>query len=181
MDLFKSPREKRFWIYALFVLIAIFSTLVFGRPLLRILGNQNIQAVIFMLGMFLVGITILVHGLKIRPGKTELTIWLGLVAVYLMFFLRLGLPERSHLIEYSVLAIFVHKALIERTSQENQALKPALCAFIVTFIIGVLDECIQILIPDRVFDTDDILFNGLVVLMAIGTSMILTWIRKWTG
>ncbi len=181
MALFKSPREKRLWIYALIVLVTIFSTLVMGRPLQKILANQNIQAFIFLIGMSLVGVTIFSHGLKIQPSKTELTIWLGLMAVYLVFFLRLGLPERSHLIEYSVLAIFIHKALVERTTQKNQTLKPALYAFITTFTIGVLDECIQILIPSRIFDMHDIIFNGLVVFMAVGASVILTWVRKQVG
>lgn len=181
MALFKSPREKRLWIYALIVLVTIFSTLVFSRPLLEILGNQNIQAAIFILGMTLVGATILVYGLSVKPSKIEFTIWLGFIAVYLVFFLRLGLPERSHLIEYSVLAIFVHKAITERINKENHALKIALYAFMVTFAVGVLDECIQIFIPNRVFDTNDILFNGFAVLMAIGANMILPQIRKWIG
>ncbi len=178
MTLFTSSREKRLWLYTLFVLVAIISTLVFGHPLVGILGNQDIQAAIVMLGMMLIGATILVHGLKTRPRKTETAIWLGLTAVYLLFFLRLGLPERSHIMEYSVLAIFIHRALIERVSQGNQVLKPALLAFVATLIIGVLDECIQIFLPSRVFDPLDILFNGLAGLLAIGSSVALQWVRK---
>ena len=178
MALFRSSREKRLWIYASLVLVAIFSTLWIGRPLLGIIGNQNMQGVVFGLAMFLVGAAILFYGLKFRPKKIELEIWLGLAAVYLLFVLRLSLPERSHLIEYSVLAVFIHAALIERTNQENYAFKPALYAFMITFAIGALDEWIQKFIPDRMFDTNDILFNGLAILMAIGTSMMLIWIRK---
>ena len=178
MPLFTSSREKRLWLYAGLVLVVIISTLVFGRPLLGILGNQDIQAVIFLLGMVLVGATIIVHGLKTRPSKTEIVIWIGLAAVFLMFFLRLGLPERSHLMEYSVLAIFVHRALIERASQGNQVLKPAILAFSATLIIGVLDECIQIFLPSRVFDPNDILFNSFAAFMAIGLSLGLQWARK---
>ena len=178
MALFKTSREKRLWIYVLMVLVAIFSTLVLGRPLLRILGNQNVQGAVFVLAMILVGVVIIIYGLKFRPKRTELEIWLGLAAVYLLFFLRLGLPERSHLIEYSVLAIFVYAALIERSGKEKQTLRPALYAFAITFAIGALDEFVQIWIPDRVFDANDILFNGLAVFMAIGTSAVLIWIRK---
>jgi len=178
MPLFKSSREKRLWLYTFMVLVAIISSLVFGQPLVEVLGNQDIQAAIFLLGMILIGASIIVHGIKTRPSKTEITIWLGFAAVYLMVFLRLGLTERSHLIEYSVLAIFIHMALIERVSQGNQALMPALLAFIFTLIIGVLDECIQIFLPNRVFDPLDILFNGFAGLTAIGSSMALKWIRK---
>lgn len=178
MPLFTSAREKRLWLYAFIVLLTIISTLIFGQPLVEVLGNQDIRAAIFLIVMMLVGATIVVHGLKTRPSKTEITIWLGLAAVYIMFFLRLGLPERSHLMEYSVLAIFIHKALIERESQGNQVWMPALLAFVATLIIGTIDECIQIVIPDRVFDPNDMLFNGLAGLMAIGSSMALQWIRK---
>ncbi len=105
-------------------------------------------------------IIIVIHGIKRRPSRAEITIWLGLVAVYIMFFLRLGMSERSHLMEYSVLAIFTHMALIERTGQQRKILKPALLAIAATFSIGLLDECVQIFLPDRVFDPNDIALNG---------------------
>ena len=82
-------------------------------------GDQNMQAAIFMLGMLLTAATVIVHGFRIKPGSMELTIWMGMVAVYLMFFLRLGLPERSHLMEYGVLAVFSHLALMERARRGN--------------------------------------------------------------
>jgi hypothetical protein len=176
--MFKSSAEKRLWLYALLVLAAIFSTLFLGRPLQEMLRDQNTQAVFFLIGLILTWVTITVHGLKIRPSKIELAIWLGLVSVYTMLIFRLGAPERSHLIEYSVLAIFIQKALLERFKDENNNLKPALIALLMTIIIGVIDESIQKVLPNRVFDPEDIVFNSLAALMAIGGSMILTWGRK---
>jgi VanZ family protein len=95
-----------------------------------------------------------------------------------MFFLRMGLPRRSHLIEYSVLATFVHKALIERLNQGKYIVQPALHVLLIAFLIGVLDECIQIFLPNRVFDLYDILFNGIAVAIAIGSTLVLSWLRK---
>ncbi len=178
MPLFTSSREKHLWIWAFSVFAAIFSTLFIGQPLARLLANQNIQAVFFVLGMLLVGATITVHGLKTKPSKIEIAIWLGIGAVYIMFFLRLGIPERSHLIEYSVLAIFIHKALTERVGHGTKILLVALMSFVVTFLIGILDECIQIVLPNRVFDPEDIFFNGSAVTIAIGSSMVLNWVRR---
>jgi VanZ family protein len=180
MPLFTSAREKRLWLYALIVLLTIISTLIFGQPLVRLFANQDVRAAIFLLVIAIIGTTILIHGLKTRPSRAEVTIWLGLAAVYIMFFLRLGMPERSHMMEYSVFAIFIHMALIERIGQESKILKPALLAIAATFIIGLLDECAQIFLPNRVFDPNDMAFNGFSGLLAIGSRMVLQWIRKKT-
>lgn len=178
MALFKTTREKRLWIYALLAMIGIFSTLFLGVPLQATLGNQNLQAAVFLIGIALVATTILAYGLKTKPGKMDLTVWAGLLAVYLVLFLRLGLAERSHLIEYSVLAIFIHRALSERAGQESQSLRVAFYAFGLSFGIGIFDELLQLFTPNRVFDLEDILFNGLASAMAIGSVLILNWARK---
>jgi hypothetical protein len=160
------------------VFIAIFATLFIGRPLATYLGDQNLQAVFFVSGMLLVGAAILIHAIKTKPGRNEIAILLGVIAVYTMFIFRLGAPERSHLIEYSVLALCIHKALIERAHQGKAVHSPAFLAWVMAFLLGVLDEAIQIYLPNRVFDPLDILFNGLAVTMAIGSSALLNWARK---
>lgn len=128
--------------------------------------------------MALVGATIILHAFRTRPGKTELTVLLGIIAVYVLFFLRLGLPERSHLMEYSVLAIFVHKAITERANNGKRIPNPAIVAFLITLLIGVVDECIQLVLPYRVFDMLDIVFNGIAIAMAIGSAILLSRVRK---
>jgi len=178
MTLFTSNREKRLWFWVIVVIVAIFSTLFLGQPLIELFSSQDLRAIIFVLVMLLVGTTILIHAIKTKPSRIELTIWFGLLAVYTMFILRLGMPERSHLMEYSVLAIFIHKAILERKSQGKQIPAPALIALVSTFLIGVLDECIQILLPNRYFDPEDIIFNGMAAVMAIGSSVVLNWVRK---
>ncbi len=169
-------REKRLWLWALLIVLAIFTSLFIGQPLQDQLRNQYLQAGLFLLGMALVGATILVHGIRFRPGKFELTILIGVAAVGFMLFFRLGAPERSHMIEYSVLAVFVHGAMVERWSPQD--VKPAIVAFFVTFIIGVIDETVQIVIPHRVFDFEDIVFNGMVIGVAIIGSTLLHWMRR---
>lgn len=178
MPTFTSLREKRLWLWAVMVFATIFATLFMGRPLANQLRDQNVQAVFFVLGMLLVGGAIIVHAIRTKPGRLEISIWLGIIAVYVMFIFRLGAPERSHLIEYSVLTIFIHKALVERAQHRQLVLAPALLALLVAFLIGVLDESIQIVLPNRVFDPQDILFNGIAATMAIGVSVLLSWVRK---
>ncbi|MCP4974988.1 MAG: VanZ family protein [Maribacter sp.] len=179
MPLFTSKREKQLWLWAFVVFFGIFSTLFFGQPLAKLFSSQDVRAVIFVIVMLLVGTTILIHAIKTKPSKMELTILVGIIAVYTMFILRLGMPERSHLMEYSVLAIFIHKAILERKNQGKHISMPALIALVISFTIGVIDECIQILLPNRYFDPEDIVFNGMAAAMAIGSSVIINWVRKW--
>lgn len=177
MSVFTSSREKRLWLYTFLVLLAIISTLIFGGDLVTVM-DQELQGALFFFTMIVIAITVILHGLITRPGKAEITIWLGLSAVYVMLYSRLGFAERSHLFEYSVLVIFIHKALIERAIQSKKIPNPALIAFLTAFAIGVLDEFIQLFLPNRVFDPIDILFNGFAAFMAIAASKVILWIRK---
>lgn len=180
MSIFTSHREKRLWLFTFLVLAAIIATLIFGSGLVPTMG-QGLKDALFFYTMIALAATVILHGLRTRPGKAEISIWIGLSAVFLLLYSRLGFAERGHLFEYSVLAIFIHKALIERAIQGKKNSNPALFAFIIAFAIGVLDEFIQLFIPSRVFDPIDILFNGFVAFMAIGGSSAIRWVKKITS
>lgn len=177
MATFRSSREKRYWAFAAIAYALILMSLSFGLTFQRLLWDPGIQVVLFLLGMLLTAVTILVYGLKVRPSKTELVVWLGFATVGVMFIFRLGAPERSHLMEYGILAIFIYKALTERYTTKG-LIFPALLAFILTSFSGALDEGIQFFMPNRFFDPQDMLFNCLAALLAIGGSLVLQWIRK---
>lgn len=173
-----SLRERRLWLWVLLATLAIFSTLFLGQPLADLMKNQNVQAVFFVAGMAMVAGAVTLHGLKLRSGLVEWSAFLGLLAVNLMLFLRLGLAERTHLIEYSVVAILVHRAVEERARNRKLVLPPALAAIVIAIGIGALDECLQIFIPDRYFDPVDIAFNSCAVILAIVAVVFMKWIRR---
>lgn len=178
VSFFSSRRERNLWAGALFVTVGIYSTLLLASTLSGFLYNQTLSAVAFLLCMLLVGLTVLTQGLKTRPGGLELGVALGLAAVYLMFFLRLTIPERSHLIEYSILAVFVYEALAERAARGRRVPLPAVLAILATALVGAIDEAIQLLLPFRVFDPVDILFNALAAVMAVTGMVALGWARR---
>ena len=181
MPLFSSDRERRLWIWTLAVVVAIYSTLGLASTLAEVLYNQGLAAVAFVFSMLLVGATILTQGLKTRPGGVEIGVALGIAVVYLLVFLRMTLPERSHLIEYGVVAVFIYEALTERASQGRRVPVPAVLAILATSLVGVFDECIQKILPNRVFELDDILFNVLAAVMAVVAMVALGWARRWTS
>jgi VanZ family protein len=86
--------------------------------------------------------------------------------------------ERTHLIEYGVVAVFIYEALAERVTQGRHVPMPALLAVLITVLIGIADECLQAFLPSRVFDPRDILFNSLAAVMTVVASVFLGWVRK---
>ena len=174
-----SGRERRLWLWTLAAVVAIYSTLGLAGTLAETLPEGGLlNAALFLLGMLLVGATVVVHGMNMRPGGAEIGVVLGVGAVYFMFFLRRALPERSHLIEYGVVALFIFEALKERAGQGGRVPAPALLAVLVTALVGSLDEGIQVFLPSRVFDPLDMLFNFLAAAMAVSASLVLEWARR---
>jgi len=178
--LFASDRERRLWAWTLAVVVAIYSTLGLAQTLGVALGDSGlVGAGFFLLACFLVLATVVTQGLKARPSGAEIAVALGVAAAYLLVFVRMAsLAERSHLIEYGVVAVFIYEALRERASQGRRVPVPALLAVLVTSLLGVLDECIQVFLPSRVFDPVDILFNFLAGVMAVLASLALAWARR---
>ena len=179
MALFCSPRERRLWLWTLAVVVAIYSTLGLTPRLAGALREHGLLESFFVLGMILVGATIVAQGVKARPGGTEIAVALGVAAAYLLVCVRVVTPEaRTHLIEYGVVGVFIQEALAERASHGRRVPLLPLFAVLATAALGLLDECIQAFLPSRVFDPLDILFNLLAATMAVGASLALAWARR---
>ncbi len=178
-SLFTSERERRLWAWTLAVVVAIYSTLGLARTLFDRLGHLNLGVGLFLVCCLLVVATAVTLGVRVRPGGAELAVALGVVAAYLLVFVRMSIPtERSHLIEYGVVALFIHEALTERARHGRRVPAPALLAVLAATLIGVFDECIQLALPSRVFDPIDMLFNLLAAAMAVTASSALRWARR---
>ena len=103
---------------------------------------------------------------------------LAVAAVYGIAFVRINTPEeRTHLIEYGVVAVLIHQALKERMRNGRQVPLPAVLAVVVTSLLGFLDEGLQAFLPNRICDPRDLGFNAFAALLAIGASLGLGWVR----
>lgn len=162
------------WACTLAVVVAIYSTLgLAGR--LAGLVSRDLLAGGVLLCMLLVLATIVTQGLKARPGGAEIGIALGIAAAYVLMFLRMNgsVAERTHLMEYGVVGVFMYEALRERAGQGRSVPVPPLLAMAATTLLGALDEGIQAILPSRVFDPVDILFNFLAAVMAVAATVVL--------
>ncbi|NNF02816.1 MAG: VanZ family protein, partial [Rhodothermales bacterium] len=98
--------------------------------------------------------------------------------VYGMLLFRMTFPERSHLIEFGVVAMLIYEALSERRRSGRGVRFPALIAIGATTLIGVVDEVIQLFIPSRVFDPVDIAFNCFAAVLAVTSMAVLAFGKR---
>jgi hypothetical protein len=167
-SLFTSDRERRLWLWTLAVMVAIYSTLGPARTLVDALRERNLLQVSFALVLLLLVAAIARQLVKRRPGWSEIGVALGVALAYLVMFLRMGSPEeRTHLIEYGIVAALIHQALLERVRHGRRVPAPAALTVALTALLGLLDEGIQAMLPSRVFDLRDVGFNALAGFMVI--------------
>ncbi len=179
---FSSKRERRLWIALAIVLVAIYSTLgqapaivaALGASILDNVGNNLVFAIIVLL------VVIPVFFIDKRLSRQEIAVGAGILTVYLLAWLRLGSwEERTHLFEYALVAALVHEALLERRDNGRRVPAPALLALILSIGLGWLDESIQSLLPNRVFEWIDVAFNSIAATMIIGMRWVVARARRW--
>ena len=179
MSVFTSDRERRLWLWTLAVMVAIYSTLGPARTLVDALRERNLLRLSFALVLFVVVGTIAGQWVKRRPGWREFGVALGVALAYLMVWIRMGSwEERTHLIEYGIVAALIHQALLERVRNGRHVPGPAALTVAVTAGLGTLDEIVQAMLPSRVFDVRDIFFNALAGFMVVAARLALAPQRR---
>ena len=161
MNLFTSDRERRLWIWTMVVLAAIYASLGFTAPLVRALRERNLLHIAFAALVLLLVVVFAVQWIRKRPSWSEVGIAIGVGLAYWMAFIRIENPaERTHLLEYGIVAALIHQALQERARNGRPVPNPAALTVVATALLGLLDECIQAIIPGRFFDWIDVGFNA---------------------
>ena len=179
---FSSNRERRLWFALGIVLVGIYTTLGQAPAIVVALGESIVASAGTNLFFALLALLVVIPIFFIdkRLGRNEIAVGLGILAVYLMAWLRIGSwAERTHLFEYALVAALVHEALLERKDNGRRVPAPALLALITSLLLGCLDEGIQFLLPNRVFDIIDIAFNSLAVTIIIASRWVLARVRRW--
>ena len=180
-----SKKERKLWISALVVLIAIYATLFLGGQFIDLMIERRIiEQSTFYLFILLI-LAFIVSGWKSSGKRLEYWIYAGVIAVYGMALFRMDITtaERSHMLEYGLLSILIYEALIERKLNRKNVKIPVLTSIFGAGTIGLLDECIQYFISYRIFDIIDIGFNYLAsafgVLTSIGVRKLKRIFTNW--
>lgn len=143
------------WVWPALAWLLIISTIFLDVPFQYRL-QQGAAAAAFIATMLLTALAIVFF----RLASLQIWMTVAIASVVLMFVARLGMAERSHLIEFCVLTLLVMYAVFQQWPHWKRWQQAALAATI-TVIAGVADETLQLLAPKRIFDWNDIWFNSL--------------------
>lgn len=155
-------RWRLFFIYCAF----LYASLPFAPRLWdKIVASIGKVALILpFLSLIVVGVLIIfkIFLLKKRYALLGAFMICAACAIFFVILRNLEFPaEKIHVIEYGLLA-----AIIYRSINKKQSLKAVYFKiFVIGFTVGFFDEIIQLFLPNRVFDVNDIFLNGSSVLL----------------
>ncbi len=154
--------------------VGIFATVPVARNIQRFVANTVGREFFTYSVLFFVatGLAVLLYVFifKLRVKNVSQYIWLFICTglyVYFVIQLKRHPEEAIHFIEYGLLSYFLFKALSRRIHDQTIYLT----AVLFVLFIGVIDEFLQWLTPDRYWDFRDVRLNAL----AGGIFLLAVW------
>ena len=177
MALFRSERERRLWLAVAVAVVALLAALYPMQFALDALRARNLLR--FTITVLFVVCAVAVASTLVRR-RAPVRAWLVVAlagALYAVLALAMEVPqERLHLVEYGALALLIRTAIEE--SAEIRRLRDRVSnvdiwALGATTAIGWLDEAVQGILPNRMYDLRDVAFNALAAVLALGAAAAL--------
>jgi len=172
-----SARERRLWRAVAVAIAGILAALYPLQFVLDFLRTENLLRL--SIGALFVVAAAAVAG-ELARHRAPLRAWLVLVllgAVYLGAALAMEVPqERLHLVEYGALALLLRAAFAERFAERSAAARErgaSLWTLATATAVGWLDEAVQGILPNRMYDLRDVAFNALAAALALGAAAAL--------
>lgn len=165
--------ERGAWLLVLALSLLIFATIPLARTAQRFVtefGGRDLFLVGVMTVLAVAVAAVGVYARRAQKSRRFLAVWIAVGAAYMLaaWTLRRAPEESVHLLEYGALGIAAWRALRFRIS--DAWIYPA--AAMVGACVGMFDEAIQWLTPDRHWDLRDI---GINAASASGVQLGLAW------
>ena len=125
------------------------------------------RAFVVLIGLILImaGLVFLIYIFKSNPGPFKISAIVMLLIAGMALAWQIKLPqERIHILEYGLLGWFAGRDLMGKTKRK----RGFIFAWVLIVMVGIFDEGFQKILPYRVWDIRDILFNSLGGLWGIG-------------
>ncbi len=177
MALFRTARERRLWLAVAGAVVALLAALYPMQFALDALRARSLLR--FAITVLFVACAAVVASTLARR-RAPLRAWLVVAlagALYAAIALAMEVPqERLHLVEYGALALLMRAAIAESAAIRRLADRVSnvdVWALGAATAIGWLDEAVQGVLPNRMYDLRDVAFNALAAALALGAAAAL--------
>ncbi len=183
-----SAREKRLWLQAALVQIAIYASLAYVRGISTWLRERNLLRLTIGL-LFLIAVVLILDGIRRRrPGIGQILVLAAFGVIYLVVLWDLKqVEERVHFLEYGLVGGLIYSALWERrtnlveagTGPRGLARLPAVSTIVITGLLGWGDEGIQAILPERFYELRDVAMNFAAGVLVVAAMVSMRRARAW--
>ena len=155
----KQAKRLKLWSFVGMWVSLIYSTLYIVRPICDFLKSHiafNLFTDIIMFCLLWGVIISFLIKFEIRRKSTYAFLaFIALIYMYGFIFLVEFPEEKIHLAEYGFLAVLIYRAL----AVDFKELFSYFMAFVITALLGWGDEGIQYILPNRYYQTQDVILN----------------------
>lgn len=151
-------------------MVVVFVTVPFTRQVVLALRNTDLLAAT-VTGSYAVAVAGVVHYVLFNRRLSDwiaFAVVAALLCVVTVLLLGLAIPEeRVHFLQYGSMALLARSALAGGKQGEGRAARALALGVVLTCTLGLLEECLQGLVPRRVFDWRDVAMNAAAALTAL--------------
>jgi hypothetical protein len=162
-------RERRWLAFGAYVAV-VFGTVPLTRQVLLALRNTDLLGAT-VTGSYALAVASVVHYVLFNrrlPDWIAFAVVAALLCVVTVLLLGLAIPEeRVHFLQYGAMALLARNALARGTDGNAHAARNLLLGVALTSTLGLLEECLQGLVPQRVFDWRDVAMNAAAALTTL--------------
>ncbi|MGB2600513.1 MAG: VanZ family protein [Candidatus Omnitrophota bacterium] len=158
----KAKARKIWWSAVLLYLVFIYATLgyapVLWDALNEIMGGRGL-ALVYAAGISII-LAIFLYIIFLKKEKSPAKYLLLLIFFYIFFILsKLATfpAEKIHLLEYGILSVLLYNAF--KVDLDRYDVRLYIWGSVICFLAGLIDEVIQLVLPDRFFDWKDVFLN----------------------
>ena len=178
-DMLKTPPREPGWVSWLLVAlwsIVILATIPFARAIQRVVSERWGRESFMVFALTIVGVAaaaaiVAILRKSIRMGLVPSLWLLAVTAMYFIIASRLKSPEEAlHFLEYGLLGVLAFRALSHRLRDPSIYL----AATLICAVVGIFDEALQWMTPERYWEFRDVWLN----VISGGLAQVAIW-KGW--
>lgn len=158
----RALREQRWLAFGAYVAV-VFVTVPFTRQIVLALRHTDLLSAA-VTGLYAVAVAGVVHYVLFNRRLADwiaFAVVAALLCIVTVLLLGLAIPEeRVHFLQYGAMALLARSALAPSETGAGHPARNLALGIGLTSALGLLEECLQGLVPGRVFDWRDVLMNA---------------------